>query len=148
MTEMAEWSVQFPQTLQPGMDEIDAYVENPLWKELQAFLRDTYGAKPAIQYSRCGLEPGWNVKYRKGGRALCTVYIRSGYVTVMISIGAREEQEAQAALLTCTADTRALYQRTSASKMGRWLMLDVTRPEMLEDVKALLLVRAHPVKKA
>ena len=30
--------------------------------------------------------------------------------------------------------------------MGRWLMLDITSPEMLEDVKALLAVRVKPAE--
>lgn len=47
-------------------------------------------------------------------------------------------------LLTCTAETQAVYHRSAASKMGHWLMLDITPPEMLEDVKALLAVRVKP----
>ena len=31
--------------------------------------------------------------------------------------------------------------------MGRWLMLDLTSPEVLEDVKALLAVRVKPAGK-
>ena len=140
-----KWAEHCPQTVRPTPEQIDAYVDSPLWRELQAFLAEAYGAAPQLAYSRCGLEPGWNVKYRQGRRALCTVYIRPGYVTAMVSIGAREEPAAEAALLTCTEATRELYRRTAASKMGRWLMIDVTAPEILEDVKALLQVRA-PVK--
>ena len=142
-----EWTKQFPQTQAPEMDQIDRYVGSPLWEGLKAFLAETYGAAPILQYSRCGLEPGWNVKYKKGSRALCTVYIRPGYVTAMVSIGARDEDAAQGVLAACTEYTRDLYGRTASSQLGRWLMIDVTTPEILEDVKALLLVRARPVKK-
>lgn len=141
-----EWTKQFSQDQAPEMAQIDRYVDSPLWEELKAFLAERYGAAPSLQYSRCGLEPGWNIKYRKGSRALCTVYVRPGYVTAMVSIGAREEDAAQGVLAACTEYTRALYGRTASSKMGRWLMIDVTTPEILEDVKALLPVRAKPVK--
>ena len=49
-------------------------------------------------------------------------------------------------LLACTEYTRTLYQNTASSKMGRWLMVDLTSPEILEDIKALLALRAKPAK--
>ena len=64
----------------------------------------------------------------------------------MVSVAPKDEEAAQMALLTCTAETQAVYHRSAASKMGRWLMLDITSPEMLEDVKALLAVRVKPAE--
>ena len=148
MDRRMDWKTAYPQTVQPTMEQIDAYADTPLWPELRAFLAEAYGSAPTVEYSRCGLEPGWNVKFKKGSKALCTVYIRSGGVTAMVSIGAKDEDAARHALLTCTEYTRLLYARTAASKMGRWLMIDVTSPEILEDVKALLAVRAAPAKRA
>lgn len=66
----------------------------PLWMELQAYLEKELHAASRVEYSRCGMEPGWNVKFKQGGRSLCTVYMRRGYVTAMVSIGAREENAA------------------------------------------------------
>ena len=143
-----KWTELYPQTVPPTLEQIGDYADSPLWRELRAFLEETCGSAPQLAYSRCGLEPGWNVKYKKGSRALCTVYLRSGYVTAMVSVGPRDEAAAERALLTCTEETRALYGRTAPSKMGRWLMLDVTSPERLEDVKALLAVRMAPGKRA
>lgn len=141
-----KWNERYPMNAQPTLEQIDEYADSPLWRELRAFLDEVYGASPQLSYSRCGLEPGWNVKFKKGAKALCTVYLRPGYVTAMVSVGARDELAAQAALLTCTDYTRALYEKTAPSKMGRWLMIDVTKPEILEDVKALLQVRVKPVR--
>ena len=62
----------------------------------------------------------------------------------MVSVAPKVEEAAQMVLLTCTAETQAVYHRSAASKMGHWLMLDITPPEMLEDVKALLAVRVKP----
>ena len=88
----------------------------------------------------------WNVKFRRGSKSLCTVYLRPGFVTAMVSVAPKDEEAAQMVLLTCTAETQAVYHRSAASKMGRWLMLDITSPEMLEDVKALLAVRVKPAE--
>ena len=97
-----------------------------------------------MEFSRCGLEPGWNLKFKKGSKALTTVYLRPGYVTAMISVAPKDEAAAEGILLTCTEATRSLYRRTASSKMGRWLMMDLTAPEILEDAKALLALRSKP----
>ena len=144
-SDVKKWSQLFPMDQQPSMEELDRYADNPLWPELRQYLKDAYGAEPRMDYSRCGLEPGWNVKFKKGSKALTTVYLRPGYVTAMVSIAPKDEAAAEGILLTCTEATRTLYQNTASSKMGRWLMLDLTSPELLEDIKALLTLRARPV---
>lgn len=139
---MERWNQLFPMDRQPSIEEIDRYVDSPLWQSLRLYLKDTYGAEPQAAYSRCGLEPGWNLKFRKGGKALATVYLRPGYVTAMVSVAPKDEDAAEGVLLTCTEQTQALYRNTASSKMGRWLMIDLTSPEVLEDIKALLRLRA------
>ena len=103
---MTEWVTLYPQTSEPLREEVDLYVASPLWMELRAYLEKELHAASRVEYSRCGMEPGWNVKFKQGGRSLCTVYMRRGYVTAMVSIGAREENAAQLVLLACTAYTR------------------------------------------
>lgn len=146
MPDIITWAQRFPMDREPDMKEIDRYADNPLWPELRRYLRDAYGAEPRAEYSRCGLEPGWNLKFKKGSKALTTVYLRPGYVTAMISVAPKDEPAAEGVLLACTEYTRALYQNTASSKMGRWLMIDLTSPEVLEDVKALLTLRAKPAR--
>ena len=72
------------------------------------------------------------------------MYLRPGYVTAMVSVAPKDEDAAEGVLLTCTEYTRTLYRNTASSKMGRWLMIDLTSPEVLEDVKALLALRVKP----
>ena len=56
------------------MEQIAAAVGSSLWQRTCIFLQSSYGSVPLIQYSGCSAAPGWNVKYRKGGKALCTLY--------------------------------------------------------------------------
>lgn len=71
---MVAWHELFPVDREPSMDDIAAHIANPLWDAFIAFVDETYGARPRIEYSRCGGAPGWNVKYKARSRALCTVY--------------------------------------------------------------------------
>lgn len=144
MTQMESWALRFPMDRKPSMEELDQYTDNPLWPEFRQYLKDAYGADPRMDYSRCGLEPGWNVKFKKGSKSLATVYLRPGYVTAMVSVAPKDEEAAERVLPACTEYTKALYRNTASSKMGRWLMMDLTSSEILEDIKALLALRAKP----
>ena len=144
MPDTKNWTQLFPMDRKPSVEELDQYADNPLWPELRQYLKDAYGAEPRMDYSRCGLEPGWNVKFKKGSKALATVYLRPGYVPAMVSVAPKDEDAAEGVLLTCTEYTRTLYRNTASSKMGRWLMIDLTSPEVLEDLKALLALRVKP----
>ena len=122
---MAAWHELFPLDREPTMEDIAGYIDHPLWDAFTAFIDESYGAKPRIEYSRCGGAPGWNVKYKARGRALCTVYPRDGFFICMVSVGSKEKDEAD-------------------SSMGRWLMMEVTSEDILRDAEALMLLRAAP----
>lgn len=48
-----------------------------------------------------------------------------------------------ALLPTLTPSVQQLYQASAPMKMGRWLMIDVTDEQILEDVKKLLELRTN-----
>lgn len=135
------WTELFPRTTQPDMDEIGRALQNPLWEELNAHLQETYGVAPTITYSVCSGAPGWNVKYRKGGRALCVLYPDLDCFTCMVCIGPREQREAELLLTACTAYTQGLYASSGGVNGTRWMMLAVTSQDVLEDAKALISTR-------
>ena len=141
---MTVWHELFPLDREPSMDDIAAYIDNPLWDSFTAFVDETYGAQPRIEYSRCGGAPGWNVKYKARSRALCTVYPHDGFFIGMVSVGSKEKEEAEALVAVADPYVRAVYERSADSSMGRWLMIEVTSEAILRDAEALLLLRAAP----
>ena len=140
MEEMSKLEEQGNQG-EPSLEELGHGVGSPFWGELHSFLRESYGVSPTVEYSGCSLAPGWNVKYRARGRALCTIYPDTGTFTCMISIGQKEAPAMELVLPGLTAYVREVYQNSRPSRMGRWLMIRVSGPEILEDVKTLLRIR-------
>ena len=128
---MAAWHELFPLDREPTMEDIAGYIDHPLWDAFTAFIDESYGAKPRIEYSRCGGAP-------------CTVYPRDGFFICMVSVGSKEKDEAEALLATADPYVRALYERSADSSMGRWLMMEVTSEDILRDAEALMLLRAAP----
>lgn len=140
------WHELFTSEREPSLDDISAYIDNPLWDSFTAFVDETYGSQPRIEYSRCGGAPGWNVKYKARGRALCTVYPHKGFFVCMVSVGTKEKDEAEALMSTADPSVRALYERSAEGSFGRWLMIEITSAAILRDAEALMLLRAAPKK--
>lgn len=137
------WNQLYPKGYPPDVTAISDYISSPLWNTLCSHLETCYGVSPKVEHSICSGAPGWNVKYQKSGRALCTLYPAEGFFTCLVSVGSREVMEAELLLSGCTEAVRSLYWNTKPFNGGRWLMIPVTSPEILEDVKQLIALRVQ-----
>ena len=131
----------YPADRQPHEAEIAAYIASPLWDDLNRFVSDNYEVTPSYSYSVCSGQPGWNVKYRKAGRSLCTLYPMPGFFIALVVIGGKEEAEARLALPAWDPYTRKLFEDSVSMAGGRWLMISVTSERVLEDAKRLIQLR-------
>ena len=138
------WNQRYPKSQQPSLDEIAAYIDSPLWGDLCSWAETAYSITPKVEHSTCSGAPGWNIKYKKSGRALCTLYPDEGAFTALISISANDYPEAELLLPAFSQYLRDLFAGTSIFNGGRWLMIRVSDPRVLEDVKALIRLRVMP----
>ena len=138
------WQERYPKAIEPSLQEIDSFIDSPLWKDLRAYVETTYGVEPRVEHSTCSGAPGWNVKYRKSGRSLCTLYPDAGAFTALVTIGAKEAPEAELLLPLCSEYLRELCTRAGALNGARWLMIRVSDERVLNDVKALIRLRVMP----
>jgi uncharacterized protein YbdZ (MbtH family) len=133
--------------MKPGLSDIAAWVNNPLLEELADWMKETYQVESSIEFSRCSMDRGWNIKYKKGSKALCALYVRQGWFTAMVTLGAKQTAELETLLPTFSAAFRKLYEKTPLFNGGKWLVVDVKKPAQLEEVQRLILMKAKPVKK-
>ncbi len=139
------WNEIFNAGEMPSNSEIKAYIGDAVifWDDLTSYLEETYHVKPQTTFSRCSMQPGWNVKYRKNNKALCTLYPSKGGFLALVVVGAKEEEDTRVAMNAglFTDYVKGLYEKTGPSSMGRWLMIAVTEWPVLEDVKHLISIR-------
>ena len=131
----------------PSIAEINAYVNSPLFICLCNYLEAEYQSKPVLEYSRCSMQYGWNVKYKKAGRTLCTLYPIEGCFIALIVIGDREMTETELMLPFFTEYIQWLYKETKTGMNQKWLMINVTDDAILEDVKRLIAIRRNKKKR-
>lgn len=137
---MHEWD-HTDSSQKPTLETIGVYVNNPLWEQLCEHLKEHYQSTHILEYSGCSMQPGWNVKYKKRGRALCTLYPTKGYYTALVVIGERERVETEFALPFFTEYIRELYHNSKVGMGQRWLMIAVTDHEILKDVIQCIALR-------
>jgi len=143
-----KWNDRFDSDNVPDIEDIRGFIGDRvvLWDDLTDHLRDSYKVEPDFDYSRCSAQPGWNIKYKRSGKSLCTIYPMDGYFIALVVVGKREEETVKD---YCneglfTPYVSELYKATVFSAMGKWLMIKVTNREILEDVKKLVGIRIKP----
>jgi len=140
------WIEAFDVQNQPDSRAITSFIGAGaiLWLDLLNYIEITYGVQPKNSFSKCAAQPGWNVKYQKSSKSLCTLYPMEGYFIALIVIGAKEENELEFALDSFTPYVQELFRKTSFSCGGRWLMIQVRDRAVLEDVKRMIAIRVKP----
>ncbi|MEL7565715.1 MAG: DUF3788 domain-containing protein [Dehalobacterium sp.] len=140
------WNELYQGNTIPSDKDIEQYIGKgaPLWKDLLLYIEKIYRVKHKMSYSKCAAQPGWNVKFQKSGKSLCTLYPMKDYFIALVVVGAKEESEVELTLETFTPYVVNLYNRTSFSCGGRWLMIEVRDKAALDDVKSLIAIRVKP----
>lgn len=142
-----QWSERFNAGQEPSDHQIQEFVDTTLWDDLENYLRHTYNVQPKLLYSGCSMQEGfwkgWNIKYKKSGKALCTLYPKQGYFIALIAVGAKEITEADLLLPLCDAYTQNVYRQAAfGSTGGKSLAMEVTSEKIARDVKNLIALRA------
>lgn len=126
----------------PDMEEIEAFIENPLFHDFCVHMEDAYKALVSVEYSGDHVLLGWNVRFRKAGRTLCRLYPKRGYFTVLVVIGNCEKEQVEALMPQMSAAMREIYLNTKDGMGQRWLLVDLRAPDAVyQDVLKLVLIR-------
>lgn len=124
----------------PTFELATAYTGSPLWVDLCRHMEAQYQPTQVFEYSGCSV-PGWNLKLKKSGRSLCTLYPMEGWFTALVVIGNREKAEFDLTLPTLSGYTQTLYETTKDKNGLCWLMFEVKDESILSDVKRCIAIR-------
>lgn len=126
----------------PTLEEIGEYVSNPVFLQFCTDMKTKYKCNEKTEFSSCSWEFGWNVKFKKAGKNLCTIYPKEGYFTVLVVIGQKEKETAEDVLPECTPTLREIYEQTKTGSGQKWLMIDLEdKEEMYADIFRLIDIR-------
>lgn len=145
-----KWNEIFNAEHIPSDEDIREYLGDvkSIWDELTAYIEEVYQVEPQVDYSKCSTQSGWNVKYKKRNKSLCTLYPMENYFIALVVVGAKEEEEVKIGMDAGLFSTyvKELYDKTAYSTLGRWLMIEVKDKDVLNDIKHLITIRVEPKK--
>lgn len=125
----------------PVVNDFDNYIRNPLWQKFYSYMDEEYNIKPKFEYSGCSMLPGWNAKFKKSGKNLCTVYPDENFFIVLIVIGKNEKEQVEGELASFTEYIQDLYRSTSEGMGQRWLKIIFEDEHIFKDIKRLIAIR-------
>jgi hypothetical protein len=127
-----------------AFEELSVYIKEPAlswWIDINAFLQNQYKAAPKMCFSKCSMQKGWNVKYRKSGKSLCTLYPEKKSFIVLLVIKLElvpvieaMKNEFEPAVLN-TVRTARPFNGT------KWLMIKVESEAIEKNVRELLVLK-------
>jgi len=94
-----------------------------------------------------GAWKGWNVKYAKNGKSLCTLYPKQGFLQLLVPVGLHDIDEAELLMPQCTEYTQDLFKNAPSLHIGKSLAYEVRDRDVLNDVKKLIEIRINNMKK-
>jgi len=136
------WNEIFSKQEQPTVEQIEAFVNSKLWNQIDCFLQQSFKSKPKIEHSGCSWQPGWNVKYKKNGKSLCTLYPMVGYFIALVNIGEAEMDEAKVLVSFCNEYVQRVFTETKVGIGRKSMMFDIKDEETLKAVIGLIELRA------
>lgn len=144
--EKLTWMEAYPKTNEPTMEEIGEFVDSSLFEELCHYVETEFACKYKIEFSGCSMLPGWNMKYKKSGKPVCTIYPDYKHFQCLVSTNQKMQPEADLFLAGCCDYTKNLAINTPATNGGKWLVFDVTDETILHEVMELIAIRVKKNK--
>lgn len=126
----------------PTLEEIGEYIRTPVFIQFCSEIKSKYNCSEKIDFSSCSWEPGWNIKFKKSSKTLCTVYPKENHFTVMLVVGKKEKEQVESILPGCTAELQEIYAGTKDGNGQKWLMIDLEDADQLYgDIFRLIEIR-------
>jgi hypothetical protein len=130
---------------QPSMREVYAVLgkKQPDWEGLTRLLRENYRAKEEFKYY--GKNLGWALRFRKGSKALISLYPGENSFIVQLVLG--PSLFGEVTKLKLGKSVRQIFENAHDYPEGRWLFIPIKTGRELGDVKRILEVKSPPRRK-
>lgn len=89
----------------------------------------------------------YEYKYRRGGKTLCTFYMKENEAKLLVTLGKAERSKAEDMREAFSENFWAVYESTPNLHDGKWLWLPVDQGSNPTEIKTLLGIKRRPNRK-
>jgi hypothetical protein len=140
-----DFSRMTDKTHKPTEEEIIIFIGKSAkgaWFEIKRFLEERYDSVPETVFY--GARYGWNVRYRKKNKTLCSFFPEKGGLTILIVLGKKEAEKALLMREELSTKINRLVENTKQLHDGRWIWIRLEKPGDTKDVMKLLQIKRKP----
>lgn len=116
-----------------------------MYKRLDTYIMNSYNVTQA--WSKGGKHGQACLRYTRGGKTLCTLYIREEQLGIWIILGKEERRKFEDNRNRFSCEVQGLYDATQVFHDGKWLMFDVENDSLFDEIILMLQVKKTPNKK-
>ena len=125
-------------------DEIHTYIKEPAltwWQDINTFIQQNYQVSPKVTYSKCSAQKGWNVKYQKSGKSICTLYPEKESFIVLLVVKLELVDIIESMADTYHPAVMEIVRTARPFNGTKWLMIKVDGEAILKNVQELLVFK-------
>ena len=89
----------------------------------------------------------YEYKYRRGGKTLCTFYVKQGIANILITLGKAEREKVELKREDFSPLLLTLYDETKTYHDGKWLWIPIDEVLSMDDIINLLKIKRRPNRK-
>ncbi len=108
------------------------------WLNLINYLTQIDKVKIEMRYSKDVIKKGWNLKYKKGGTSLCTLYPEQDCFSILIVLNTDTIDKFEIVKEKFSQEVVDLFEKTDLYNKTKWLMIKVNNDSILDDVINLI----------
>ncbi len=130
----------------PNDSEIAAWVGEEAfehWKHVTRLIEQNYPNVFTPEWLFGGKKHGWSLRYKKS-KSFCTFIPERNRFALLIVFGAEERKGVESMRDMLSIQTRRQYDDATTYHDGKWVLLTVDSPAVIEDVRQLLSVKRRP----
>ena len=116
-----------------------------LWVDINSFIDEHYALDTL--WNKGGSFGVFELKYRKSGKTIVTLYPKENMLTVLMIFGKRERGIFDTRRAEFSESMVERYDTTHQHHDGKWMFIDVVDANMVDDIKKMILIKKNPNKK-
>ncbi|WP_157794099.1 DUF3788 domain-containing protein [Paenibacillus donghaensis] len=116
------------------------------WLQLTRFAEQNYDHVSELIFG--GKNYGWNLRYRKSGKTLFSMFPEQDRFTVLLVLGKKEIQAYEERIHEFGEFFKHVYESASQYHDGRWLWIGIDSVAQINDIEKMIMIKRKPITSA
>lgn len=116
-----------------------------IWNALCSLIEQKYEMERL--WNNGGKKWIYEYKYRRGGKTLCSLYVKENSFGAMIILGKEERNKFESQRALFSKEVQMLYDKATTYDDGKWIMFELKDTRLFNDIERVLQIKKKPNKK-